>query len=463
LAPIGATLWRTVRSFAWARADHSGAQEDAVARSTLVIGLVTFAAASCSAAGGDSPAASGGAGGGASGGAQDAGVLDTGSDVSLDAATYIDVSPDAANGPKGCPGQAQSFIWIANTGEGTLSKVCTTSGEEVARYVTSPQGATGDPSRTSVNLHGDMVVTNRSPQPGPSSVTKFAADVKDCVDRNSNGQIDTSTGPTDVRAWGEDECMIWNTPLGGGMEIGARATAWDGTEDSKTGLGGMVFIGAMTNKTVYKINGDTGAILEQAVTANAHYGGAIDGKRNLWTVSMMCPVGMCTVERISLDKLTDHEMVNVHCGYGISVDAKNRVWTSGQNMFAGGGCVTRYDPDTKKMEWVNTGATDFNRGIAIGTGPSAGSAWSASTNGELIQVDLEALKVVKRQAVGVSSMVGVAIDFEGNVWTVSQGGNAAHKVNPVTWDVVNVPIGSQPYTYSDMTGMQLRNVKPPPK
>jgi hypothetical protein len=62
-----------------------------------------------------------------------------------------------------CPGVVQSFIWIANTGEGTVSKVCTIDGKEVARYYTSPQASGGDPSRTSVNLHGDMVVTNRSP------------------------------------------------------------------------------------------------------------------------------------------------------------------------------------------------------------------------------------------------------------------------------------------------------------
>jgi streptogramin lyase len=60
-------------------------------------------------------------------------------------------------------------------------------------------------------------------------------------------------------------------------------------------------------------------------------------------------------------------------------------------------------------------------------------------------------------------MVGVAIDYEGYVWTVSQGGNAAHKVHPATWDITTVPIGSGPYTYSDMTGMQLRGVVPPPK
>ncbi|PKN36185.1 MAG: hypothetical protein CVU63_17540, partial [Deltaproteobacteria bacterium HGW-Deltaproteobacteria-20] len=84
-------------------------------------------------------------------------------------------------------------------------------------------------------------------------------------------------------------------------------------------------------------------------------------------------------------------------------------------------------------------------------------------NGDLIQVNPETLEIVRRQPVGVQEMVGVAIDYEGYVWTVSQGGNAAHKVHPATWAITTVPIGSGPYTYSDMTGMQLRGVVPPPK
>lgn len=398
-----------------------------------------------------------GGSGGAAGQSQDAS-----SDAVSDVEMYADVNPD---GPQynSCPGLVQSFIWIANTGEGTLSKVCTTNGMEVARYVTSPQGASGDPSRTSVNLHGDAVVTNRDPTSGPSSVTKFAAEISECVDRNHNGGIETSFGPTDVKPWGEDECMLWNTPLGGGASVGARATAWNGEESPDTGLGGRVYIGGLMNKTIYELDGDTGAILAQAVTGIAHYGGAIDGKGNIWTVAMGCTIGTCQIERTSLDNLADHETFPVHCGYGISIDAKGRVWTAGQNMMAGGGCVSRFDPSTKENVWVNTGPQDFNRGVAVGAALSDGFIWSASTNGDLIQVDPEAVVVVRREHVGIQEMVGVAIDYEGYVWTVSQGGNAAHKVNPATWDVTTVPIGSKPYTYSDMTGMQLRGVVPPPK
>jgi len=429
-------------------------EEVAVIHRALIIACLVLAGPSCSAgSNGDdfTPPAEH-----PDGGMIDTGLVDAGGDVSIVPDAVFDVNLDAPS--NACPGLVQSFIWIANTGEGTLSKVCTLNGVEVARYITSPQGASGDPSRTSVNLHGDAVVTNRDPSPGPSSVTKFAAEIKECIDRNNNGQMDTSFGPNDVRPWGEDECMLWNTPLTAGTNsIGARATAWDGLESPTTGLGGHVYIGALMNKVVYKLNGDTGEIMTQAATQLQHYGGAIDGKGNFWTVSMGCTIGLCQIERINVDDLTQHEVFPVHCGYGISIDSKGRVWTAGL------GCVTRFDPATKDMQWVTTGGQDFNRGVAVGANLSEGFIWAASTNGELIQVDPEALTVVNRQSVGGSDMVGVAIDYEGFVWTVSQGAGSAYKVDPNTWDVVSVKIGTKPYTYSDMTGMQLRGVKNPPK
>jgi hypothetical protein len=384
---------------------------------------------------------------------------DTDSDTDSDSDTDTDTDTDS-DGDNMCPGDVQSFIWIANTAESTLSKVCTLNGEEVARYQTCPSGAC-DPSRTSVNLHGDMVVTNRDPGSGPSSVTKFAADNADCVDGDDSGTIETSNGPDNVLPWGEDECMIWNTPLGSSdFTIGARATAWDGSEDPDTGEGGLVFIGAMFNQTVYKIDGDTGEILEQAATGLGHYGGVMDGNGNFWTVAMFCTVGLCNIQRISLDNLNDHTTHSVHCGYGISADAQGRIWTAGMGL--GTSCVSRFDPGTLQNDWVTTGIGDPLRGIAVGTEMSAGYAWVASTAGNLLQVDLDTVEVVNEVPVGVSAMVGVAVDFEGYVWTVSQGGNATHKVDVSTdpWTKIDVGIGLGPYTYSDMTGMQLKNVTP---
>jgi hypothetical protein len=49
------------------------------------------------------------------------------------------------------------FAWIANSGEGTVSKIDTQTGVEVARYRTGPNGAADSPSRTAVDADGDAL------------------------------------------------------------------------------------------------------------------------------------------------------------------------------------------------------------------------------------------------------------------------------------------------------------------
>lgn len=359
------------------------------------------------------------------------------------------VDPDAATGDNGCPGLEQSFIWIANTAEGTLSKVCTKNGVEVARYATSEQGASGDPSRTSVNRHGDMVVTNRDPKSGVSSVSKFAGDIGGCIDRNGDGKITTSHGPMEVLPFGQDECLLWSTKLPGGSAIGARATAWDGQEDPKSGKGGHVWIGALLTREVFKLDGDTGAILKKGLSpaSVSPYGGAVDGKGGYWMVAATCTVGLCSIARMDMNTL-ETKAYPVKCGYGISVDARGRIWTSGF------GCVNRFDPMTETSQSVNVAG--FNRGVAV---DGKGSVWVANSTGEMIQIHEDSVTVLNRWQLGVADMIGVAVDFDGFVWGVSQGGNEIYKVDPVTRATVyTVPIGQGPYTYSDMTGMQLRQV-----
>ncbi len=387
------------------------------------------------------------------------GIADTIGDPSADD-TYADWDytppPDATDTvsdvtpPPGCP--EKSYIWIANSAEGTLSKLCTITGVEMGRYYTSPQEASGDPSRTSVNLHGDMVVTNRDPASGPSSVTKFAAEKSECVDISGDGDIQTSTGATDVLPWGEDECMIWNTVLGNpSMSTGCRATAWEGNEDPDSGLGGNVWIGCMNNQTIYVLDGDSGAILDQAPAGIGTYGGAMDGRGHFWTVAMGCTVGLCRLSKMDMATMT-YEIVNVPCGYGISVDRLGRVWTAGL------GCINRHDPSTGENRTYNSGFSQFNRGIAV---DNEGSVWAAVTHGDVVRISEDSVGLIHQFAAGPADIVGVAIDHQGFVWAVSQGGNAALKINPATYDVESHPIGMGPYTYSDMTGFQLSIVEIP--
>ena len=390
------------------------------------------------------------------------GAADAGTDADADDTTpgRDDAATDESSGGHFCA--EASYIWIANTAEGTLSKLCTLDGIEVGRYVTSPLGTGGDPSRTSVNLHGEMVVTNRDTTGGPSSVTKFAAEPESCIDRDGDTRIRTSRGGDDVLPWGEDECMLWNTPLHDGTTgIGARATAWDGREDPATGRGGTVWIGAATTKQVFQLDGDTGEILWHGTSSIGGYGGVMDGRGNFWMVAMMCTtsgaMANCPLVRINTET-KEQTTFTVPCGYGITADSQGRIWTSGSTGF--GSCVNRLDPATgENVTYRRAGtAADpvFFRGLAV---DNRGSVWVANTSGDVFQIneaDVTLVHVVEN--IAPEAVVGVAIDFQYNVWAVSQGGNVAVKIDPTTYSFERFPVGRGPYTYSDMTGYQLRTV-----
>jgi hypothetical protein len=289
-------------------------------------------------------------------------------------------------------------------------------------------------------------------------VTKFLANTEECYDKNDNDNIDTSTGSSDVKAWEEDECMMWHTPLGG-TSSGARATAWDGEEDPDTGLGGHIWIGTCSwtgyEQKVYKLEGEWGDIQEEIwAPINCAYGGAIDGNGGFWIYDS----GGMQLARVDTETL-EVTTYPVSCGYGISVDSQGRVWTGGWGNYINS-CVSRYDPATDTEVIAEVSTAEFLRGIAVGLEMSAGSVWAADTSGRLYEIDEETVTLLDNWNVGAYDMIGVAIDFQGYVWTVSQTGNAAYKFNPETEEQITVNIGTSPYTYSDMTGAQLANVIP---
>jgi hypothetical protein len=58
--------------------------------------------------------------------------------------------------------------------------------------------------------------------------------------------------------------------------------------------------------------------------------------------------------------------------------------------------------------------------------------------------------------------VGVAIDSTNHIWTVNQCASTANKIDPETWEVeFTKSVGSNPYTYSDMTGYALKTITAP--
>ncbi len=327
--------------------------------------------------------------------------------------------------------ESKSLIWVANSAEGSISKIDTRTMKELARYRTGPGNA--DPSRTTVSLDGDVVVANR----GGASVTKISSDLSRCKGKGTG----TSTGPTDVRQWGDDKCILWHVPFSAGALC--RAAAFDAERGVDGEVSTSAWIGLYRDQKMVQLDSATGkqlAVID--VAPISPYGAAVDKDHNVWVW------GAGSIGKIHAPTKKFTIAPSPPCAYGIAADPKGRVWTSG------GPCVARFSPTTNLWEKISVGAS--NRGLAV---DAKGSVWVADTAFGVHQLNMETMAVVKSIGVDAAakSFVGMAVDFDGKIWAINQAGNAAVRIDPTTYAQTTVPVGNGPYTYSDMTGFQLRN------
>lgn len=326
------------------------------------------------------------------------------------------------------------FAWIANSGEGTVSKIDTTTGTEVARYRTGPGGGAESPSRTAVDKDGNCWVANRA-FGGQGSVVKILE--SGGVDRNGNGVIDTSTGPDDVKPWGEDERVVLSTPVGGWNGV-PRAIAIDKEGD--------IWVGLHNERKYVVLDKETGAQIAEVPVNGCPYGAVIDTEGILWSWSG-CLEKIDTNARVYLGNY------NLPGGYGITVDAEGFVWLG---AYPAGG-VLKFNPGTGTVQHFPTNET-AGRGVcvtpnghvwvALGYGWPNNKVAKFDSNGNLLGI----------YDVG-SNPCGVGVDYDGNILVVCQDSNNVYKLKEDDGTVVWItPVGATPYTYSDFTGYSLRGI-----
>jgi hypothetical protein len=139
-------------------------------------------------------------------------------------------------------------------------------------------------------------------------------------------------------------------------------------------------------------------------------------------------------------------------GYGITVDFRQRVWI--------GSDVAVYDPSRPMGErWTRVGVSTFVHGI---TADAEGWVWGAGMGSVFrINADNPSEWVSVAGAEGLSAK-GAAVDAEGKIWMINQSHNSAtvitpgRTINDATVEPNISPVFTSPYTYSDMTGSQLR-------
>jgi len=365
---------------------------------------------------------------------------------------------------------AGTFIWIANSEEGTVSKIDTRTMEELGRYLTNPSGD-GHPSRTSVGGTGAVAVANRGGgqdfATGEAGVVKIEASEARCYDRNNNGIIETSSGASDVLPWMADECLAWWTPL---AWFSNRPVSW--APPAGPDLPETVWTAGANDCTadacyfsVARLNGDTGTLEElidvgplsgvsfigggvldlfgfgfAAIPNYGPYGGAPDAAGNFWGF-----IGNTThlfrVDGVTLDVLT--WPIPSANAYGITVDPKGRVFLCGPSG------MTRFDPGTQ------TFTENFDMGLGFNGCMTDGDQLIWAGGDALNAYDAETLALTGSYDVG-GRIKGVSVDFDGRIWGVGQQEDTRAFRLDVTTGAVDVFDGLVgPYSYSDMTGFGL--------
>ena len=390
--------------------------------------------------------------------------LDDGAD---ETGTKLDVGGGETEGNGGdCPGGGMpmgdpefSYIWIANSVQGTVSKINTFTGVEEGRYRTGPDDP--DPSRTSVNQLGDVAVANRN-----GGIVKIAAVTDRCVDANGDGAIQTSSGPDDILDWGADECVLWyhDLPASGGS--GPRPIAWEGV-DACASVSPRVWVGFYTGidndvGVFQRRDGATGELLDEVEVPVWHltdrdrgpYGGAVNRDGDFWVTGYYGPAIRIDTETLDVEWFEPPDGSGF---YGMALDQNEDMWIGGCD-----GAIYRFSQDSQSFSTVTT-IQGRARGVQI---DDQGRAWFAGNNPcRLLMVDT-ATETLVEDAIplpGCGDPVGVSIDVEGYVWVVDRAAEQAYKVDPETHAVVHTVTGLvEPYTYSDMTGHGLKLVTNPP-
>ncbi|MBV1860639.1 MAG: hypothetical protein KUG77_19655, partial [Nannocystaceae bacterium] len=190
-----------------------------------------------------------------------------------------------------------SYIWIANSTQGTVSKIDTQSATEVGRYyiddyegvnISTCQG----PSRTSVNLAGNVAVLDRG-----GGLTTVIANPAECPDLDVSGTVETAVDETPL-SWTQDECVGWHIDIphsGSGCD-GPRTVQWTAPEP----LGDcqyadprvwVAFCNAEDDDvTIWLLDGADGSLVQETAIpgygCNTYgpYGGAVDAENNLYFV-----------------------------------------------------------------------------------------------------------------------------------------------------------------------------------
>lgn len=375
--------------------------------------------------------------------------------------TDHDSDSDSAEGTKtcACGNDGWSYLWVANTAAGTVSKINTRTLVEEGRYRSRPD-AVGNPSQTSVSVDGNaVVVANRS-----TGIQKIWARPELCdPTRNGQPEVQTSSGGGDVRWWEEEDCIAWyaefpeattQRPVSWTAGVQDPQTCeyldqkvWTVTGSSQGSLPGTCNGGGVV---VHRLNGDTGEVEDQLAIPPSDFacdwfgpfGSAVDSEGNFWFHNRgplsAVKVDFETLEYEVFERLDDY-------GDGLTVDTRGRPWFSAGNL--------RLDP--QQMAWQ--AARFFGQPGGGITQDYLGRIWTpAEELNSIAWMDPETLAlggVVTLPDVGVVN--GLSVDIDGNIWALLRYGSRAYRIDPTRHTIVWYEGLAEPDAFSDMAGGRI--------
>jgi len=356
---------------------------------------------------------------------------------------------------------ALPYIWVPNSGDGTVSKIDTASGDELGRFRTGPEGDL-DPSAVAVDLDGSCWVGNR----GAGSVVKIALEeAGGCVDRNGNGSIDTSrdgnkdgdiTG-SELLAWGDDECVLYEVLLVEDAEgTYAPGVEHDGyVRNNLRALAinrdGDLWAGVYDTGMYYKVDGASGEILldlDVSAEETRPFGLVIDRSGTLWSSGW--PDAWVLKIDPSTEELTPIDLR--HGSAGLALDSGDHLFVTG---FADS-LMSRIDLGDEVVEgdfavdWQSNGAAVTSDDDVWVAAPGMARVSRYSNDGDF-----------KTSVPVVNSPTAVAVDGDGKVWVAGLTLDSIVRIDPANnqVDLEKEVVASGGHSASgDMTGIVARTI-----
>lgn len=366
---------------------------------------------------------------------------------------------------------AQYGVWVVNRNHETVSKLDPQTNMEVARYpslnndvegttpltveeqINSDTTIRNAPQNIAVDQNLDAYVVNRgSITPGKTTVTKYANLESDCVDRNSNGTIDTSrdangdgtidiSDPTEY-VGASDECILWTAPVGKTFANGRTITVAPAVGGKTVG---NLWVGLQKDWEMRELDPETGDELNTVVLEDAS-GGVFQVHD-----TALAPDGRIAIvsrQTFELDELTPSGEPDPD--------------SLSESLLA------YLDPNTRELTWVKPLPNTINC-PDNGQQTIDGYGLSVAVNGDVfltvpdcVQVGLLRYDVSEDswsayRTAGVGTTVGVTADND--VLYVARSGNTFKDwEDPSVLDVIQVPISAFDEVSFDVNGISVESV-----